>query len=1078
MTQTVRSADGTVNDFPDEATPDMISKALGLNRPAPQQTPIPAVQQNAAPPSVPLPGPNGQDVITPPDPVNDKIFQTTSAGGILTKADSWLGLGWLTKPAEAAFIAGSDALTEGGSLGLSQQTDEELRKAGWFNDYEKGQDSFARNVAEGILKPAAAAADTAARVVNAAASGTMAAVGGEVNYLESKFGGLNKSPDVIAHEAQDFVNYLFITAGMSEDGMPLMRNPAKTEKPAAAGKYMREGAEGPADINGPATPPSALTDKAGNINLQYINKPEDVKNVIRQVAEQNGGDNAFIEQRRGVISHKETVANAEKLIDQAANGVPDWMANWTVGKAPNAEEGTAARLVLGQSAGEVVKLAKIAQETGAEADVSAYQAALDKHTLIQQTLSGMAAESGRGLNAFGIVVPGAEEADAIAGIKKAPGMTEEDLLKIHASMDSPQQAVKLLKDARKATWGDGVLYYVINNYLSGPITHAAYAASYVAQTVIRAGIETPIASLVGKIQSLAGKTLDADQIVALKTEYKGLKDRIDEAESTQGQKMTVAEREVMKTRMEEIQSQFKKTDTVMPKEVAARFYGMGEGFIDAVKASFRAVSSGTIGRLPGETSFPNSLGRNPIIEIGKRIKNPLLSDLMQKGGRIVGIPSSVVGGIHTFQKFLSYTESLNALAYRQAAAEGLEGSMFDKATTLGARIAQLKNDPPLEMMQAATDEGKYAALMGEPGKAGKRFEDWANSNNYTKAMVPFSRVMNNINSQAFLERTPIGVLSDRVRGDLLGKNGNAAQAIAIGKMSTGLTILGAATALTAYGFAHGEAPDSAKEKNFQRLSGQIPYSVRMGNASIPLRFFGIPGRVMAIGADLYDVHQAYKESDDLTAALGMAAHALGNDVLSESGFRGIGEFYQAVTQYQRYGKFYVQNLIAQAAVPFSVGQGQIAREVDPILRQSHSVIQAIKSKTPFLSETLVPKIDIFGNPLKRNGDHSWAEKDPVMQALTQLEYYPSPVGERLSNVTLSEEQWADYATKAGKLFYLNMNEQVTNPNWTKLSGDAQRDIAEDTLKEARKMARTYMHMTYPELAKKSAKQNINLAHPE
>lgn len=1095
MSQSVKMPDGTTNVFPDEATPEMISKALGLNNqkpvdaappvPSPSQAtntpapepilPPPTAPTGQTPPAVPLTddrNPNGTDRVSPPDPVNDKIFQQTQAGATLSKIDSWMGLGWTTMPGEAMFKAASNAWNDPGDLGLSPETVEGLRQKGLFENYAKNETDWGKAVTEAVLKPAAIVGDAAFRAVNAVATGVLAFGSGLLNEAESKLGAAKESSETVAHGAEDFTNYLYITAGFAADGMPNVINKAsaaeKTAAPAEAATASEKAA--PQSVVIPVAKDTVIPDKAGNINLNNLILPKDAKNAIWQTAEDNGGANSFLDQRRGTVSHSQTIEDGQKLVDQSAAGIPEWLANWPVGKAPNNAESTAARTLLAQSSMAVVKAAKLAQESGAESDALAWEEANRQHVLIQRTVSGMAAEAGRGLNAFGIKVSGGEEAEALAQLENK-GLTREDLLATQAGMESGQQAVKLLEDVKKPSFADMGIYYIMNNYLSGPITHAAYAASYFAQSFIRAGIETPMASAIGAVQRKLGRGIGADAINSLAAEKQTLVSRIADAENG-GKFLKVADREVMKDRIAAIDRVVKSKATVMPKETAARFYGMGQGALDATVATWKSLKSGVFGKLPGEGDMPFT-NRNPIVAFGKGLQNPVLSSIVQGVGHIDGIPMRVVGAIHTFQKFFTYSESMNALAYRQSALEGLKGSIGNTATALGSRMAELKNNPSTKMMQTAVDEAKYSALMGEPGNAGKKFEEWAHSNVYTRALVPFSRVMNNINSQVFLERNPIfGWLSKSVREDIMGKNGNVPQALAISKMGTGTIVLTGAATLAGHGYITGAPADDPKERDYNFLAGNPPYSVRFGDTNIPMRFFGIPGRVLAIGADLHNASQAFA-AEGIDAAIGKAAHDIGNNVLSESGFRGIAELYQAVNDYKRYGKQYAQNTLASALMPMSIGQGQISRFNDPIMRQAHGIVETLQSRTPGLSTQRVPKIDIFGNPLQRSGDHDWAQKDPVMQALHQLEIYPGTVGQRLSNQALTEQQWADYATKAGKLFYLNAENKVNDPSWGKMDADEQANIIWETIDDSRRQAQAYMHMTYPNLAKDAGKQALD-----
>lgn len=1026
----------------------------------PDMEPQPASQSEMVP-QVPISGPDGwiqQPMVPAPDSVNDKIFEKTKPLGA-TLTDMAMSA------AHSAYQTYSDIASP--QLGLSDETQDNLRKAGWFNDFSKGEVDWKKSVAEGLIKPAAAGLDALVRGPYAAIAAGVGGIGGFFNP--------NSDVEKTSAEAQEATGFMFLVSGLAEDGMPFPKNPAEQ----AIKPQMTEGGTIAAKIETPSltvpiTAETPVSNMAGNINLNRIAAPEDVKGIIRQLANYVGDDNAFMAQRRGVISHAQTLSDADGLLvtQQMANGVPDWMSNWPVGKSPNAEQAVAARTVLANTATESLRLQKVAEASGAEEDMQAWREGTAQHILAQRTVAGMAAEAGRGLGSFGITVPGGEAAEVLNKLN-IQGMTEDQIFKTMSGMDNAQNMTKFVNDMDKPSFGDMSLFYVFNNYLSGPITHGAYAASFAVQSLLRAGIETPIAGLVGRLQNLAGKTLSAKEIGALQKEHGELTDRIAKAESTQGRPMSVAKREVMKERIAQINNQFSKSITVMPGETAARFHGMAEGFLDAVNASWKALKTGDMQWLPHEAEQAGQqIGRNPIVQFGRAVENPVWSKIVTGIGQYVGAPSRVVGAIHSFQKIFSYSESLNALCYRQAASEGLEGM------ALSDRIAILKNDPSTQIMEAATSEAKYAALMGDPGKAGANFEKWANSNNYTKALVPFSRVMNNINTQVLLERTPIGFFSKKVRGDILGNNGAAAQATAIGKLATGLTVLGGSVVLTAKGFMHGEKPEDKKEAAFEYLSGNPPYSARIGNMNVGLRFFGGSGRLAALGADFHDAFQAGYDEGDMTAALGAAAHSVGHNVLEESGFRGIAELYRAVND-KAYGKRYAMNAIASAAVPDSVGLNQVNTFLtDPYMRQTRDFIETVKSRVPGFSNTLVPRIDIFGNPLQRSGDHSWADKDPLMQSLGNLGVYPSPVGERLSNIKLSEEQYADYAIKAGKLFYLDASRKVTDPSWVKMSETDQTEMLWASLDDARDKAKGYMRLKYPELAKKSAKQSLKLANPD
>lgn len=1059
MTQNVTLPDGTVNSFPDDATPEMMSGAL-----------------KDTPPAVPMSGTNGSypsattmgfspDKPIPSDPVTDKAFEQTTAGKI------YAGLRNI-----------SDTMAERAQespLGLG--TMQEIKDGNWLHEYDNANTSFYSAFVDGLLKPAAVSADLMLSMGNTAMAGAGAAVA-QITGRESD-----------AKDTEDFIQFLGIHSAMSPQGVPLVDS--LPEKEALSKSAATETAETPKSaptmaaanesptLNVPIEKPMPLQDGSGNLNLDYVKTSADAKNLLAKTA-QDYADKSGV-----TITHEESIANAQDFMDKAttdvASGIPEFLSDYNRGDPVNTAKSLAARQAVVDATTNYMKLAKSAVQTGTEDDMNAATEAWEKLEILQGTRHEMTAESGRVLESHKISV-GDEGMEAVADKLTEANLPPDQLHKFAASLDTPQAAAKLLKDSRWENFAKMPLYYVVNNYLSGPLTHAAYMASWAVQSIIRAGIETPIASLVGKIQDSFGRTLEPGEVVKLQTEADAISDRLAESTSEQGSPLAAHDSVVMEKRLAAIKQQLGDAITVMPKEAAARLYGLGEGTLDAIKAFGRAIKSGRIEVLPGEKGWnpTDDIGQNPIVDWGRSFDNPILSNIIKGAGHVVGVPTRVIGAIHSMQKIWAYTESLNALAYRQAASEGLEGSMFDRETEMGARIAQLKNDPSPEMMQASVNEAKYAALMGEPGKLGRNIERLANTNGYTKIIVPFARVMNNLNGQFFLERTPMGLFSDKVRGDLFGANGNAAQATAVGKMATGVITLTGAAYMCSQGLTHGQAPDNKNEKSFDYLSGRPPYSVVIGDTAWPMRFFGLPGRSLAVGADLHDIFLAGKlaeqEGDSGTnAVLAMAGHTFGNNLMDESGMRGVSELYQAMKD-QNYAKYYWPNTIAAMAVPMSVGQGQVTRMIDPILRETAApdfyerLKETMMAKSPLFSSSLTPRVDIFGNPLQRSMDHSWADNDPVMQNLQRLEVFPTTVTNRLFNQRLTEEQSFDYATKAGKLFYTSLNQQMKDPHWMALSDEAQMDIIDKTVKDTRKQAKQYMACAYPQLTIDSAKQYQDL----
>lgn len=222
----------------------------------------------------------------------------------------------------------------------------------------------------------------------------------------------------------------------------------------------------------PSQTPNAVTEaKAGNINLKYINTPDDVKAVLQKVAADNA--DAVEVARRGTISSGETKSMAEAL----GMSVDDLMKR-RGGQAFNAEEAFAARTLLVESAEDLHNTAKAVAGGGDEA-LAEFMQKLSKHTGIQMQVSGMTAEAGRALRQFQITAESsAMKAQAIKNIVERFGRDKiEDIANAVSQLDTPEQIGKFARQAMKPGASNMVMEAWINALLSGPQTHAVNAVS-------------------------------------------------------------------------------------------------------------------------------------------------------------------------------------------------------------------------------------------------------------------------------------------------------------------------------------------------------------------------------------------------------------------------------------------------------------------------------------------------------------------------------------------------------------------------------------------------------------------------
>ena len=204
-------------------------------------------------------------------------------------------------------------------------------------------------------------------------------------------------------------------------------------------------------------------EKAGNINLNRVAAPPEVKDTLQQTARAN--DN-FTEARRGTITFDQT-----REMAALTGTTPEKLAQRIRGQALNAEQLFAAREALVSQATKVSELSKLAKG-GSDADKFRFSEELTKLVATQEQVSGATAEAGRALSQFRMMAGATKEKiSQFVDAAKQGGRLDDVIAKIEA-LDDPQKVAQFASQAFKAKTSDKILEIWVNSLLSGPQTHA------------------------------------------------------------------------------------------------------------------------------------------------------------------------------------------------------------------------------------------------------------------------------------------------------------------------------------------------------------------------------------------------------------------------------------------------------------------------------------------------------------------------------------------------------------------------------------------------------------------------------
>jgi hypothetical protein len=564
----------------------------------------------------------------------------------------------------------------------------------------------------------------------------------------------------------------------------------------------------------------------------------------------------------------------------------------------------------------------------------------------------------------------------------------------------------MVQQAETTFWGkvkEGVISYVVNNLLSGPITHATYFLGTQAVGLYRALAVTPAAALTGDIASALGKEIPAAERVSW-------------------------------------------------GEVGAQLHGLYHGMIDGFVAGRSALATG-VTVMKGDPSGAD-LFTNEILYRPQAIPGRL--------GYVMETPSRMVAAIHTINYATHYEAYLAQQAWRDAAGAGLDPT----SEAFAARMASIRNAPPAPLMEAGHNYALEMTMMKRPQFGGTQYaiqkalhSTWAG-----RLAFPFVQLGMNMERLAG-EQTFLGFLGRTARDDIAGKNGEAAQQMRAGQVAIGTGLALGTIGYAMSGNLSGGGPTDAKQRQVLEMTGWKPYSVKVGNLWIPYRkYLAFLGPLVAGAADLYEVGHAMKQ-EGLSAAAKSLLFGFSEVVGDETWMRQFANFAKLGRGDVSLEKFVRDT--SMEFLPFSVGLGQVASMADPVWRDVRSEMDALRNHIPGLHSQLHPVRDVWGQPMRGGSMvfPAQATNDAATNALIAAEYWPARMSRKSKHVDLSDQQYDDLTRIAGQDAKLRVDALVANPSWKVVPPAVQKEMLKKIIDGSRTRAETIIQMQNPDLIK-------------
>lgn len=645
------------------------------------------------------------------------------------------------------------------------------------------------------------------------------------------------------------------------------------------------------------------------VNFARIDTPEDIKATIEEMAENYKAADIDPARRGDKVSFEQMQLGAKEV-----DAYKTLQARRT-GEPLNAEQSVAVRQLWASSARKLQELARIANDSGSEADLFAFRKMAAIHRSIQAEVIAARTETARALASWRI--PAGDEALRYQQIEAAlanngGGKTSRDLAGAVAQAADAGN-LDLIEDLiEKTAWAktrDAFLEGWINSLLSGPKTHLVNAISNTAvifQQMYERGTAARISQALGD-----------DQAVAM-------------------------------------------------GEHIAQWHGMVNGLRDGFRFAWHAMKTGEAGMAFGvdpETGAyfnkvefqPNSISSAAFDVPPDGLPGRTLDFL----GAITNVPSKALGAADEFFKTLGYRMEIHARALRMAQREVNSGTL--PPDQLGERMAQIVNDPPADIRLAAIDQATYQTFTNTPGALAQGLSKIKQEFPVVNLILPFVRTPANIMTYTF-ERTPLAPLMKHYREDIAA--GGARRDMALAKISTGTAIMLAVADFANSDQLTGKGPSNTVQRNAMLRSGWQPYSVKVGERYFAYNRLDPLGMTIGIATDITEIlandQYGVEKEKTVEQAIIASAAAIGSNLTSKTYLSGVSEFFAMMSDPQRNAENWFKRM-AGSVIPTAVAE--MARFNDPYMRETQNMVEAIQRRIPFYSDDLPARRDLWGEPI-------------------------------------------------------------------------------------------------------------------
>jgi hypothetical protein len=416
-----------------------------------------------------------------------------------------------------------------------------------------------------------------------------------------------------------------------------------------------------------------------------------------------------------------------------------------------------------------------------------------------------------------------------------------------------------------------------------------------------------------------------------------------------------------------------------------------------------------------------------------------------KKGEVIRLPSRFLTAEDELFKGMARRMELSGLAVREARKEGLRGAEGKR------RAAELLNNPTDEMWEASMDYGRYVTFQRPLGPHASKIAAFTNDLPIMKAVLPFIRTPTNLFKFA-IERSPAAPLLREWRRDFVAGGAKRDLAVARATVGTGMGTLFAY--LAAQGVITGSAPRDKNKRALMMADGWQPYSVKIGDKYYSYQRLDPFALTIGAAADMATLGDGMSEGQKAKGAALVWASIMGN-LSNKTWLAGVSDLAAAIDDPERYGGNFIDRFAGSATVP--TGVAQVARTIDPTVREVDGTGEYIQSRLPGMSDDLMPKRDVWGRPIVKEGGigpdimspiwTSTEKADPATWEAIRLDA-PITLPDDKKN-ELSPAQLDRWRKLSGETSHKWVSELIKLPGYREADADEQREKIKFLMEKAR-----------------------------